>query len=316
MPNAVYVPGTPGDLDYGRTVIVDKQGKGDYTTVKAACDYVATQSPGWENQWTIMVRNGLYEEAAFTIPTYTVLVGACPTSSHGWATCRISPVDNEWSGGSFITCGGSAVIANIFLQCATVDGASGDTIMVDAVSGSVMLNNCYIFGFQDDTGNLYTVVKGYVTITKCIMQITGKVGENSRCIHTTDGSRIDYSHITTYRGHEVGLYSDLGGGDKGSCMFTRFGGEDGPNGNPDIYLKSGQLNCNNVAAATITEDGGTIIWSDVPATDVRGTVLKASAVADLSQTITNPPTRGEVQDLSDKVDALLAAARTSGWLAI
>ena len=40
-----------------------------------------------------------------------------------------------------------------------------------------------------------------------------------------------------------------------------------------------------------------------------------SAIADLDQTISDPPTQGEVQDLSDKLDALLAALRSSGRLA-
>lgn len=45
-----------------------------------------------------------------------------------------------------------------------------------------------------------------------------------------------------------------------------------------------------------------------------GTVKQAVAVADLNQTISNPPTQTEVQAISDKVDALLAALRTSGAL--
>ena len=47
----------------------------------------------------------------------------------------------------------------------------------------------------------------------------------------------------------------------------------------------------------------------------RGGVLQATAEADLNQTITDPPTQTEVQDISDKIDALLAKARTSQWLA-
>lgn len=39
-----------------------------------------------------------------------------------------------------------------------------------------------------------------------------------------------------------------------------------------------------------------------------------AAIADLSQTIAGPST-AEVQDISDKVDALLAALRTAGLLA-
>lgn len=38
------------------------------------------------------------------------------------------------------------------------------------------------------------------------------------------------------------------------------------------------------------------------------------AIADLNQTISNPPTQAEVQAISDKVDDILAALRTAGLL--
>lgn len=37
-----------------------------------------------------------------------------------------------------------------------------------------------------------------------------------------------------------------------------------------------------------------------------------AAVADLNQTITDPPTQAEVQAISDKVDELLASLRAAG----
>ena len=43
--------------------------------------------------------------------------------------------------------------------------------------------------------------------------------------------------------------------------------------------------------------------------------LNIAAVADLNQTITNPPTQAEVQAISDKIDEILAAARLAGTLA-
>lgn len=38
--------------------------------------------------------------------------------------------------------------------------------------------------------------------------------------------------------------------------------------------------------------------------------LSGGTVADLNQTISNPPTQAEVQAISDKVDVILAALRT------
>ena len=51
-----------------------------------------------------------------------------------------------------------------------------------------------------------------------------------------------------------------------------------------------------------------------PASTTYGTVKRASAIADLNQTISNPPTQAEVQAISNKIDALLAAQRTAGQL--
>lgn len=42
---------------------------------------------------------------------------------------------------------------------------------------------------------------------------------------------------------------------------------------------------------------------------------QAAAVADLNQTITNPPTQAEVQAITDKIDELLDALRTTGVIA-
>ena len=42
--------------------------------------------------------------------------------------------------------------------------------------------------------------------------------------------------------------------------------------------------------------------------------IPMAAIADLDQTITDPPTQTEVQALSDKVDALLGALRTANLL--
>lgn len=52
--------------------------------------------------------------------------------------------------------------------------------------------------------------------------------------------------------------------------------------------------------------------------DRRGDAIlqhqRAAAVADLDQTISDPPTQAEVQAISDKVDALLASLRSAGLL--
>lgn len=50
-------------------------------------------------------------------------------------------------------------------------------------------------------------------------------------------------------------------------------------------------------------------------TSQKGVVNEATAVTDLNQTISSPPTQGEVQAISDKVDELLGVMRSAGQLA-
>lgn len=62
--------------------------------------------------------------------------------------------------------------------------------------------------------------------------------------------------------------------------------------------------------------GSPVSQSNGRATTTRpGTVLKSAAVADLNQDISAAYVEAEVQAISDKVDALLAALRTAGILA-
>lgn len=59
--------------------------------------------------------------------------------------------------------------------------------------------------------------------------------------------------------------------------------------------------------------GSPVMMGNASATTTkRGSVLMAAAVADLDQTISGTYSQSEVQAISDKVDALLAALRTSG----
>ena len=68
------------------------------------------------------------------------------------------------------------------------------------------------------------------------------------------------------------------------------------------------------AAAIEAADGQLIGVNDGAEEGTAGVVLQMAAITDLAQTITNPPTQTEVQDLSTKVDELLAALRTAGML--
>lgn len=55
--------------------------------------------------------------------------------------------------------------------------------------------------------------------------------------------------------------------------------------------------------------------ADLDELDDLAAALPMTAVADLNQTIADPPTQAEVQAISDKVDDLLAKMRTTKLLA-
>ena len=60
---------------------------------------------------------------------------------------------------------------------------------------------------------------------------------------------------------------------------------------------------------------GSVIGSgDTAGTASVGVVLQATAVADLNQNISDPPTESETQAISDKVDEILASLRTAGTM--
>lgn len=67
---------------------------------------------------------------------------------------------------------------------------------------------------------------------------------------------------------------------------------------------TGDIEVLTTAQATALLDAATV--------PLRGVVKQTAAVADLSQTITDPPTQAEVQAISDKIDEWLAKERTSG----
>jgi len=55
-----------------------------------------------------------------------------------------------------------------------------------------------------------------------------------------------------------------------------------------------------------------VTTDDAASEALAGVVKMAAAVADLSQSITNPPTQAEVTAIQNKVNALLAALRAAG----
>jgi len=71
-------------------------------------------------------------------------------------------------------------------------------------------------------------------------------------------------------------------------------------------------------AITVSSDGVSTISIGVTTTLTFGTIVshnQATAVTDLTQSITNPPSQAEVQAIQAKVNELLDALRTAGIIA-
>lgn len=108
--------GGGGGFDPGKTVIVAKSG-GDYTSIKAACDYVATQSPSASDAWAVIVYPGIYTEDPITVPAYCNLFCAAPAGAAVIvANTTTSPI---------VTMGGYSTLNGFLLQGATGSGGVG-----------------------------------------------------------------------------------------------------------------------------------------------------------------------------------------------
>jgi hypothetical protein len=60
-----------------KNILVSKYG-GDFTSVKAACDYIRTQTHDWDNPWIVEVDpigNIPFQESAFILPAGTTIIG-------------------------------------------------------------------------------------------------------------------------------------------------------------------------------------------------------------------------------------------------
>jgi len=84
----------------------------------------------------------------------------------------------------------------------------------------------------------------------------------------------------------------------------------------DIITQSflGRTTASTGDVEVLTTTQATALLDDAT-TSLKGVVNEAAAVADLSQTISSPPTQAEVQAISDKIDELLGVMRTAGLLA-
>jgi hypothetical protein len=127
---AVYVDGALGDDTPG-------VGRGNielpYATIKAAVDYVATQTPTVDKKWAVRIQPGEYLEAQFTIPSYTSISGVDNKKADVYPTA-----DNA---GHFISMGTFSEIYNLNISGDINKGGSihtAPTVLIPSANGNVI----------------------------------------------------------------------------------------------------------------------------------------------------------------------------------
>lgn len=228
-------------LPYTRTLIVDQGGRGAYTSIKDACDYVATQSPSSTNRWLISVTPGYYTELAFTVPTYATLkgTGAPGTPGGTWVVANASV-----SSGAFIMLNNLAALQNLFIGAAP--DCTGNFYLLDypapTTSQGYYVFDCWI-SFQPVALNgfvAYAVRNGHGEIANTTINtgslttvaVSGRdIGIANSRIYGGGGIAVECRHPT---GGTVIWFTRIGGGDGGHNYTTELSAAL-PNGKIYVY---------------------------------------------------------------------------------
>ena len=200
------------------TVIVDKGGLGDYTTIKDACDYVATQTPSTSNRWQVLVMNGLYLENTFTIPAWTTVNGFVPTTLGNFEAVTIN-MTTTLTSGTGIDMTNTSNMANIAVIWSNFSGGQTGDIDLVLARGNNKLTGLYLQGFTVDT-EVFTALKitsgtfYAANLTVEVGNFTGAAG-GARGIYETGGNFAgvyDKSKIRTYYTDQWGYEKDTTAG--------------------------------------------------------------------------------------------------------
>jgi len=290
-----------------RTLVVDSGGKGDYTSVKAACDYVATQSPSTAARWTILITPGNYSESPFTIPTYTTLwgLGVQPTNSITW-TVKITASANLTSG-AFITMALYAAIEGCYIE-ATADAAASATCFVVSGASAIRLNRSYVNALNNGTTYRNIGVSG-VLLANLLIVRSGN--QYTTCIESLGVSVISYSWLlATTASNSTGLIQTTGNAGLVNC---RFGGSTGTMFTLDVEVTGGAVYSNGTIFKTYS---GTVYFLDRFMTTGQGT-REAAAATDIPLTIKGATSQSaNLTEWQDSTAAVLATVDAAGKFGI
>ena len=143
-----------GSSPWTRTVIVDQGGKGDYTSIKDACDYVATQSPAIATRWRILVLSGQYTEIPFTVPQFTSLIGSLQPISVGVPTDVRLYVNAAYPDGNFITLSSNSIVHGLTAYSPFSGTPSSDRVMFYGAA-SCAVTGCFVQMLNSSQSYIY-----------------------------------------------------------------------------------------------------------------------------------------------------------------
>lgn len=158
---------------YRWEVNVSQDGRGDFTSVKAACDHIAAQDNLGDVEWIAWIHAGDYDEEPFDIPTFTTLEGLGGDVVIGSATEPLTT--------SLITSSGSGVtLRNLQIIASVAPGAS-DVFLLDYTGDNLVLDGCRFLAIVGASGgNLMGCVRylgeGALDFFGCDFSISGPNG--------------------------------------------------------------------------------------------------------------------------------------------
>lgn len=177
---------------------VSINGDGDFTSVKAACDYVAAQPNVGVDEWLIWIHPGEYNEEPFTIPIFTTLWGV-------GGDVQIDPTTSDLAT-DFITVSDGVTLIGLDIS-ATLDPTAQDVFVIHCQGSDFVMDDCRVRGGAGVSGpNAAGVVKctesGDINFSDCQFTLFG-----------------------TSAGIQYVLYLDIGIGNQGnfirSCRIWR-----------------------------------------------------------------------------------------------
>ncbi len=173
------------------TIVVAKDGSGNYTTIQAAIDGIPANNSAWK---TVIVKNGTYNEHVFIAKSYVALIGESRENT------KIEFLLNRatWNSEMGVTNTGSGVVN---LGCTAPDPSTKGMTKVD--TADVFIGNMTIANTAPTgTGTVYThVIRGESTATRisvvsCNLNATGS--DTLALWNTTTG--MYYHNNCTYKG--------------------------------------------------------------------------------------------------------------------